>query len=546
MRILMFIWLFLSSLAVAQPQDQDIAQLDLLEQEITSLYQESLTQTGSARSVIEMQLLNKNEELRQMITKLVNNRSQETDSILRPYIKRQIDFIDKASTILANKITADQQLQDEASQEDKLLVQKTLDEVRDLYTRLLNEQWINYQWLEQLGEPQPQKTEALISKLKHRLEFLSASLAFNSQQENLLARQLKSAPEGEQASVQLLHTLAQRNVASDISNLQFLIVLANKAEIDTTAYTKQLFEVTGTLTDQLLNPRVIVSILTSWLESMGRWLLDNTPQVLFKVFIFTLVIFIFQLLKKLTRKIVSRAVSSPNLRMSKLMQDFFIAMSGKGVFIIGLMIALSQIGVNLTPVLTGFGVAGVIIGFALQDTLSNFASGMMLLIYRPFDVGDFVEAGGASGKVSHMSLVSTTIKTFDNQILIIPNSKIWGDTIKNVTHERVRRVDMIFSISYTDSIEHAEQVLNAIVDAHPAVLQSPEKNIRVHKLNTSSIDFIVRPWVKTDDYWDVYWDITREVKLRFDREGLSIPFPQQDIHLHTAKAPDRPNYPAGK
>ena len=157
---------------------------------------------------------------------------------------------------------------------------------------------------------------------------------------------------------------------------------------------------------------------------------------------------------------------------------------------------------------------------------------MMLLIYRPFDVSDLVEAGGVSGKVSHMSLVSTTIKTFDNQILIVPNSKIWGDTIKNVTHERLRRVDMVFGIGYNDSIEHAEQVLNSIVDAHPAVLRSPETTIKLQTLNTSSVDFIVRPWVKTEDYWDVYWDITREVKLRFDREGLSIPFPQQDVHLH--------------
>ncbi len=111
-------------------------------------------------------------------------------------------------------------------------------------------------------------------------------------------------------------------------------------------------------------------------------------------------------------------------------------------------------------------------------------------------------------------------------------AKYGGDTIKNVTHERVRRVDMVFGIGYSDSVEHAELVLNDIIDRHPAILRSPEKTIKLQTLNTSSVDFIVRPWVKTEDYWDVYWDITREVKLRFDKEGLSIPFPQQDMHLH--------------
>lgn len=203
--------------------------------------------------------------------------------------------------------------------------------------------------------------------------------------------------------------------------------------------------------------------------------------------------------------------------------------------VLGILVGLSQLGLNLTPVLTGFGIAGVIIGFALQDTLSNFAAGMMLLIYKPFDVGDFVFAGGVDGKVSHMSLVNTTIKTFDNQIIIVPNSKIWGDVIKNVTHERVRRVDMIFGIGYGDDLLKAESVLTDIVTTHPAVLRTPEPAIKVHTLNTSSVDFIVRPWVKTEDYWDVYWDVTKEVKLRFDREGISIPFPQQDVHLHMVK-----------
>ncbi|GAM76181.1 small-conductance mechanosensitive channel [Vibrio ishigakensis] len=323
-----------------------------------------------------------------------------------------------------------------------------------------------------------------------------------------------------------------------VESLTTLISVSDQLGIDTSEYKRLLFEVTGSITQDLFEGKVILSILTHWSSSVWDWLGTTAPQHLFQLFIFILLILITKMVVKLVRKITSKTVESKNLNLSQLMQDFFIGMSGNIVWIIGIMIALSQVGLNLAPVLTGFGIAGVIIGFALQDTLSNFAAGMMLLIYRPFDVGDFVFAGGVDGKVSHMSLVNTTIKTFDNQIIIIPNGKIWGDVIKNVTHERLRRVDMVFGIGYADDLLKAEKILTDIVVAHPAVLKTPEPNIRVHTLNTSSVDFIVRPWVKTDDYWDVYWDVTKEVKLTFDREGISIPFPQQDVHLHMVDKPE--------
>jgi small conductance mechanosensitive channel len=201
------------------------------------------------------------------------------------------------------------------------------------------------------------------------------------------------------------------------------------------------------------------------------------------------------------------------------------------VLIIGLLIALSQVGINLAPLLAGMGLVGFIVGFALQDTLSNFAAGMLILIYRPFDVDDVIEAAGVSGKVSKMSLVNTTILTFDNQTIIVPNGKIWGDIIRNVTAQTMRRVDLVFGIGYGDDIEKTEKVLAEVVAAHPAVLDEPETLIKVHELGESSVNFIVRPWVHRDDYWDTYWDLTRAVKLRFDEEGISIPFPQRDVHL---------------
>jgi small conductance mechanosensitive channel len=217
-----------------------------------------------------------------------------------------------------------------------------------------------------------------------------------------------------------------------------------------------------------------------------------------------------------------------------LLRRTLISMAFNGVLALAVVVALWQLGISLGPMLAGLGVVGFIVGFAMQDSLANFAAGMMILIYRPYDVGDQVEVAGVLGKVQNMSMVSTTVLTLDNQKLMLPNAKIWGDVIKNVTDQDVRRVDMTFGISYGDDIARAEAVLEDILKSHEKVLASPEPVVRLHKLGDSSVDFVVRPWVKTEDYWDVYWDVTRSVKLRFDAAGISIPFPQRDVHVHGA------------
>jgi small conductance mechanosensitive channel len=213
-----------------------------------------------------------------------------------------------------------------------------------------------------------------------------------------------------------------------------------------------------------------------------------------------------------------------------------ISTVGNLVLVLGVLIALSQIGISLGPLLAGLGIVGFVIGFALQDSLSNFASGMMILFYRPFDVGDTVEAGGVFGKVSSMSLVNTTFLTFDNQTIILPNNMVWSGVIKNVTAQRQRRVDLVFGVSYADDIPKVERVLQEIIDTHDKILDDPEPMIKLHELGDSSINFVVRPWVESDDYWDVYWDLMRTVKMRFDEEGISIPFPQRDVHLFNQNA----------
>ncbi|MGR5133476.1 mechanosensitive ion channel family protein [Vibrio alfacsensis] len=510
------------------------ASIDNINQDIVDLSQNLKQASGDERDALQLQLFQKNEELRKRLATAVDHKSIPNEKLIE-LVKTQERYSKGTFSYLSERVQVLNEEINKAKDQDKLPLVNTYRELQQYLDVSFDSSWQNLAWLTQLGVPDERAETVFKDSVDKRMRLLSASVEYLNQQKQFIGSQISSSPESEKATLQLSQLIIKQRLDIATDSLRSLLSIGDKVGLETSEYKRQIFEVTGSVTHDLLNAKVVLSILSHWSSSAGDWLAENAPQHIFQLFVFALILVIARSLAKLTRKVVSKAVASKNLKLSHLMQDFFISMSGKAVWVIGIMVGLSQIGLNLAPILTGFGIAGVIIGFALQDTLSNFAAGMMLLIYRPFDVGDFVYAGGVDGKVSHMSLVNTTIRTFDNQIIIVPNSKIWGDVIKNVTHERIRRVDMVFGIGYADDLLKAETVLADIVTTHPAVLRSPEPMIKVHTLNTSSVDFIVRPWVKTDDYWDVYWDVTKEVKLRFDREGISIPFPQQDVHLHMVK-----------
>lgn len=218
--------------------------------------------------------------------------------------------------------------------------------------------------------------------------------------------------------------------------------------------------------------------------------------------------------------------------VTHLMRAFVVKSVRRAVLVVGLIVALAQLEVDIGPLLALIGAAGFVVAFALQDTLGNFASGIMILVYRPFDVGDVVDVAGVSGTVESLNLVSVAIKTFDNKSVVVPNNEVWGNVITNATASHTRRVDLVFGIGYGDDMAKAQSILERIVAAHEDTLENPAPVIKVHELADSSVNFICRPWVKTDNYWKVYWDITRSVKEQFDAEGVSIPFPQRDVHLY--------------
>ena len=316
--------------------------------------------------------------------------------------------------------------------------------------------------------------------------------------------------------------------------------------IPTTQYRRQLLAATGAMTTVSLDVNVIVKVLQDWWVDSMHFVVSNGPNYLFQALLFFAIVCLFYKLANLVRRVVASALQARHVRVSQLMQQMIASVARSLTIAFGVLIALSQFNISIGPMLAGLGLVGFIVGFALQDSLSNFASGMMILFYEPFDVGDSVIAGGVRGRVSSMSLVNTTVRTFDNQSLIIPNNKIWQEVITNITDQKIRRIDMEFGVSYDDDIDQVEEILYGLMVADERVLKDPEPKVMVDSFGDSSVNILCRPWVKTEDYWEVRWDLNKRVKQAFDREGVVIPFPQRDVHLYT-EAPTEPNAPdAGK
>ena len=197
--------------------------------------------------------------------------------------------------------------------------------------------------------------------------------------------------------------------------------------------------------------------------------------------------------------------------------------------------AISQIGIETTSFIAIIAAAGLAIGFALQGSLSNFASGVMLIIFKPIKVGDYIEGGGAAGSVETIGIFVTTLVTPDNKVIYIPNSTLTGSNIVNYSVKDTRRVDMVFGIGYSDDIDKAKSTIQSVLESDSRILKDPAPKIVVSELADSSVNFNVRPWVNSADYWGVYFDITEQIKKKFDEQNISIPFPQRDIHMYQEK-----------
>jgi len=231
---------------------------------------------------------------------------------------------------------------------------------------------------------------------------------------------------------------------------------------------------------------------------------------------------------KVLRKLLVRA------KMDDILINFVSSIVKSLLLLFVIVASLDQLGVNTTSLIALLGAAGLAVGLALQGSLQNFAAGVMMIVFRPFKAGDFVEAGGTSGVVEAINIFSTTMRTGDNREIIVPNGSIYNGAITNFSARETRRIDMVFGIGYGDDLRKAREIMQNVMDADERVLKDPAYTVAVSELADSSVNFVVRPWVKSGDYWAVKFDLTEKIKLAFDENGISIPFPQMDVHMQKA------------
>ena len=261
-------------------------------------------------------------------------------------------------------------------------------------------------------------------------------------------------------------------------------------------------------------------------ELITLYIIPFSIKIFFAIVIFFVGRIVVKAIVGLLKKLLTKA------KMDLILINFVSSIVSTILLLFVVVAALDQLGVDTSSLIALVGAAGLAIGLALQGSLQNFAAGVMMIIFRPFKSGDFVEAGGVTGVVEMINIFSTTLRTGDNREIIIPNGSIYSSAIINYSARKTRRIDMVFGIGYNDDIKKAKQIMQTILDADERVLKEPSTLIAVGELADSSVNFIVRPWVNSDDYWAVKFDLTEKIKLAFDENNISIPYPQMDLHMN--------------
>ena len=259
--------------------------------------------------------------------------------------------------------------------------------------------------------------------------------------------------------------------------------------------------------------RIYVYLATYWL------------QVVAAIVIFVLGRWLAKVVSRLVARALTRAKVEPTLT------NFIKNLCHISLLTFVIIAALKKLGIPMTEITVVVGAAGLAIGFALQGSLANFAAGIMLIIFKPFKVGDFVELAGKKGTVKEIQIFNTILNSPDNVRVIVPNGQVTGGNIMNYTVNGTRRVDLVVGVSYDDDLKKARQVIEQVLAGENRILADPPTTVAVSELGDSSVNFVVRPWVKAADYWDVYFNITEDVKLALDKNGITIPYPQRDIHM---------------
>ena len=270
------------------------------------------------------------------------------------------------------------------------------------------------------------------------------------------------------------------------------------------------------------------------MEKVQTWISEHALDWAIQIAIAIAIFVVGRILARMITDLLKRGMT--RAKTDAILVGFIGNIAYTLLLIAVVLAALDSLGVNVTSLMVIVGAAGLAVGLALKDSLGNFAAGVMLVIFRPFKIGDFITAGGTSGVVDEIGLFATMMHTPDNQRIIVPNSSIINGNITNVSALPTRRLDLVFGISYDDNIGKARDIIRSVIDADERILKDPEPSIVVGELGDSSVNINVRPWVNSGDYWPIRADLLETIKVRFDEAGITIPYPQQDVYMHEIKA----------
>ncbi len=267
----------------------------------------------------------------------------------------------------------------------------------------------------------------------------------------------------------------------------------------------------------------------AYIDKIKEWVAVNGASFLVDVVVAIIILLIGKIVINAICKSLRISIKKSG-RISELLETFIVNVTSKVLWVIVIMLAIQKLGIAIGPLVAGLGVTGFIVGFACQESLSNLAAGVMIALNQPFKVGDYVELAGTSGFVDETNMMATTLHTPDNKKIVVPNGKAWGDTITNYSALDTRRVDLVVGISYTADIGGARDVLLSVLKENGMVLVDPGSTVEVVEMADSSVNLVVRPWCKTENYWNVYFSVNRAAKESLDKAGIEIPFPQMDVH----------------
>jgi small conductance mechanosensitive channel len=415
-----------------------------------------------------------------------------------------------------------------------------IEETRSRLDRLFHGQATTLEIGDSLGLDASDEWQQLDKTLTSRAENLVGRLQIAVKSRDKLREKLRGAQRAGAADTELSTAktqlqYAERRVEGIANSLEETVDLLEERGFEGTQYRQFIIETTGEISEKLLDPRVLFGILSNALIDFWNWIKDNAPAFFIKLLIILVFVLVFRIMFRLGWWVVRLLGLA---RLSRLMRDLIDRMLRPIATIVGLIGGLWFLGVNPAHLLAGVGVASVIIGLALQDSLSNLAAGFFILATRPFDVDDVVVSGSVFGTVKAMGLANTTIVTFDNRRLMVPNRKVWGEVIENRSAEAVRRVEIEVRIGYKEELDRAIEILRDLLTNNERALKKPQPQIFVYKLDDSWIEIAVRPWTRTEDWWPLLTELPRLVRLRFAEEGIEIPFPKREITMQTEHKED--------